>query len=162
MRYTLRVNGATHEVQAEPTDTLLSVLRDDLGLTGSKYGCGEGQCGACTVLLDGQAVRSCVTRLPAVARKTITTIEGLAEGERLHPVQQAFLDVEAFQCGYCTPGMIMAAVALLRTIANPSEQDIVRAMNGNICRCGTYPRIVQAIRMASERMRPTGSAGGAR
>jgi aerobic-type carbon monoxide dehydrogenase small subunit (CoxS/CutS family) len=162
MRYTLRVNGATHEVQAEPTDTLLSVLRDDLGLTGSKYGCGEGQCGACTVLLDGQAVRSCVTRLPAAARKTITTIEGLAEGERLHPVQQAFLDVEAFQCGYCTPGMIMAAVALLRTIANPSEQDIVRAMNGNICRCGTYPRIVQAIRMASERMRPTGSAGGAR
>jgi aerobic-type carbon monoxide dehydrogenase small subunit (CoxS/CutS family) len=161
MRYTLRVNGATHEVQAEPTDTLLSVLREDLGLTGSKYGCGEGQCGACTVLLDGQAVRSCVTRVPAAAQKAITTIEGLAEGERLHPVQQAFLEVEAFQCGYCTPGMIMAAVALLRANATPSEQDITRAMNGNICRCGTYPRIVQAIRMAAERIRPAGSAGGA-
>ena len=162
MRYTLRVNGATHEVQAEPTDTLLSILREDLGLTGSKYGCGEGQCGACTVLLDGQAVRSCVTRVSAAAPKAITTIEGLAEGDRLHPVQQAFLEVEAFQCGYCTPGMIMAAVALLRANAAPSEQDIVRAMNGNVCRCGTYPRIVQAIRLAAGRTRPAGSAGGAR
>ncbi len=162
MRYTLRVNGATHEVDADPTDTLLSVLRDDLGLTGSKYGCGEGQCGACTVLLDGRAVRSCVTRVSAVASRPVTTIEGLAEGSRLHPVQQAFLETEALQCGYCTPGMIMAAVGLLRTTPSPTDEEITRAMNGNICRCGTYSRIVKAIRLAADRMRPAGSAGAAR
>ncbi len=156
MRYALRVNGARHEVEAEPTETLLSVLRDRLGLTGSKYGCGEGQCGACTVLLGTRAVHACVTRVSAVADADVTTIEGLAGAGTLHPVQQAFLDVEAFQCGYCTPGMIMAAVALLRTTPSPSDDDIIRAMNRNICRCGTYPRIVQAIHAAAGQMRQPG------
>ena len=161
MRYTLRVNGVTREVQAEADDTLLSVLRDDLGLTGSKYGCGEGQCGACTVMVGPRAVRSCVTRVSAVGDRAVTTIEGIADGDRLHPVQEAFLEVEAFQCGYCTPGMVVAAVALLRARPNPSDQEIVRAMDGNICRCGTYPRIVQAIKLAAERLRSSGRAGGA-
>lgn len=161
MRYTLRVNGVTREVQAEADDTLLSVLRDDLGLTGSKYGCGEGQCGACTVLVGPRAVRSCVTRVSAVGDRPVTTIEGIADGDRLHPVQEAFLEVEAFQCGYCTPGMVVAAVALLRARPNPSDQEIVRAMDGNVCRCGTYPRIVQAIKLAAERLRSSDRAGGA-
>ena len=157
-RYVLRVNGKDREVDAEPGDSLLSVLRYDFGLTGSRYGCGEGQCGACTVLLDGAGARSCVTRVGSVGRKAITTVEALAEGERLHPVQQAFLDAEAFQCGYCTSGMVMATVGLLKTNANPSEADIARLMDRNVCRCGTYPRIVKAVRMAAERMRSTSSA----
>jgi aerobic-type carbon monoxide dehydrogenase small subunit (CoxS/CutS family) len=155
--YTLRINGKTHEIAGEPDDSLLSVLRYELDLTGSKFGCGEGACGACTVLVDNQATRSCVTRLAAVAGKSITTIEGLA-GARLHPVQQAFLDAEAFQCGYCTPGMVMAAVSLLRTNPAPSEADIARIMDRNVCRCGTYPRIVRAVKLAAERMKNTGSA----
>ncbi len=154
-RYTLRVNGKTHQVEGQPGDSLLSVLRYDLGLTGSKYGCGEGQCGACTVFLNGQAARSCVTTLAVAAGKPITTIEGVAEGGRLHPVQEAFIDAEAFQCGYCTPGMVMATIALLRANPNPSEQEIVRTLDRNVCRCGTFPRIVKAIRLASERMRTT-------
>jgi aerobic-type carbon monoxide dehydrogenase small subunit (CoxS/CutS family) len=158
-RYALRINGKTHEVAGEPDDSLLSVLRDDLELTGSKYGCGEGQCGACTVLLDGRAVRSCVTTLTAAAGKPITTIEGLASGERLHPVQEAFLEAEAFQCGYCTPGMVVATVSLLRDNANPTEQDIARALDGNVCRCGTFPRIVKAVRLAARRMRAADTAG---
>ena len=160
MAITLRVNGRTHEVQADPGDTLLPVLRYDLGLTGSKFGCGEGQCGACTVLVDGQAQRSCVTRLSAVEGKAVTTIEGVAEGERLHAVQEAFLEAEAFQCGYCTPGMIMASIALLRANASPSEQDIARAMDRNVCRCGTYPRIVKAIGLAAARLRTSEGTGG--
>src|SRR5919205_1331370 len=135
-RYVLRINGRSHEVDAEPGDNLLSILRGDLGLTGSRYGCGEGQCGACSVLLDGAAARSCVTRVASVGTKAITTIEALAEGERLHPVQQAFLDAEAFQCGYCTSGMVMATVGLLKTNANPSEADVARLMDRNVCRCG--------------------------
>jgi nicotinate dehydrogenase subunit A len=162
MPIALRVNGRTYEVQAEPGDMLLPVLRQDLALTGSKFGCGEGQCGACTVLVDGQSTRSCVTRVSTLAGKSITTIEGLAEGDRLHAVQDAFLEVEAFQCGYCTPGMIMATVALLRGAPNPSESEIARALHGNVCRCGTYPRIVQAVRLASRRMRSADSAEGAR
>jgi aerobic-type carbon monoxide dehydrogenase small subunit (CoxS/CutS family) len=158
-RYALRVNGRTHEVEGEPGDSLLSVLRDDLELTGSKYGCGEGQCGACTLLLEGRAVRSCVTTLAAASGKPITTIEGLASGDRLHPVQEAFLEAEAFQCGYCTPGMVVATVSLLRDNANPTEQDIARALDGNICRCGTFPRIVKAVRLAARRMRTADSAG---
>ncbi len=158
-RYSLRINGRTHDVEGEPGDTLLSILRYELGLTGSKYGCGEGQCGACTVLVDGQAARSCVTTLAAVAAKPITTIEGIAPGDRLHPVQEAFLDTEAFQCGYCTPGMVVATVALLKANPNPSEQDIARALDRNVCRCGTFPRIVKAIRLAAERMRTTNTAG---
>jgi len=157
-RYVLRVNGKDREVDAEPGDSLLSVLRYDFGLTGSRYGCGEGQCGACTVLLDGAGARSCVTRVGSVGQKAITTIEALADGERLHPVQQAFLDTEAFQCGYCTSGMVMATVGLLKTNPNPTEPEIARLMDRNVCRCGTYPRIVKAVRMAAERMRTTSSA----
>ena len=162
MRYVLRVNGSDREVDADAGDSLLSILRHDFALTGSKYGCGEGQCGACTVLLDGAAARSCVTRLASIGTKAITTIEGLApSAAALHPVQQAFLEVEAFQCGYCTPGMIMAAVGLLKTNPRPSEQDVARLMDRNVCRCGEYPRIVKAVRLAAERMR-TGSAAAAR
>jgi len=162
-RYVLRVNGRDHEVDAEPGDSLLSVLRYDFGLTGSRFGCGEGQCGACTVLLDGAGARSCVTRVGTVGTKAITTIEALDAGGQLHPVQQAFLDTEAFQCGYCTSGMIMATVGLLKTNPNPSEDDVARLMDRSVCRCGTYPRIVKAVRLAADRMRRTKTvAGGAR
>ena len=147
--FTLRINGRTHQVEGEPGDSLLSILRYELGLTGSKFGCGEGFCGACTVLIDDQATRSCVARLGAVAGKTITTIEGIGGADRLHPVQQAFLDAEAFQCGYCTPGMVMATIGLLKTRPNPSDEDIARLMDRNVCRCGTYRRIVEAIRKAA-------------
>jgi len=158
-RYSLRINGRAHEVEGEPGDDLLSVLRYDLGLTGSKYGCGEGHCGACTVLVGGQAARSCVTSLAAATGKPITTIEGVSAGDRLHPVQEAFLEIEAFQCGYCTPGMVMATISLLKVNPNPSEADIARVLDRNICRCGTFPRIVTAIRLAAKRMRTTSSAG---
>lgn len=146
----LTVNGRPCSVDAEPQTSLLSVLREQLDLTGSKYGCGEGQCGACTVLIDGKAHRSCVTRVGTVAQKQITTIEGLATGEQLHPVQEAFLEAEALQCGYCTSGMIMSAVALLQRNPSPNESEIINFMDGNICRCGTYPRIVSAIQKASK------------
>lgn len=158
-RYTLRVNGRSTQVEADPDDNLLAVLRRDLGLTGSKYGCGEGHCGACTVLVDGQTTRSCVTRVSRVAGQPITTIEGIADGDQLHPVQTAFLEVEAFQCGYCTPGMVMAAVGLLRTHPNPSQADIARVMDRNVCRCGVFSRIVRAIQLAAGRM-PSPSSGG--
>ena len=135
------------------------MLRDDFALTGSRFGCGEGQCGACTVLLDGAGARACVTRIGSVGDKSITTIEALApSAARLHPVQRAFLDAEAFQCGYCTSGMIMATVGMLKTNPNPSEQDIARLLDRNVCRCGTYPRIVKAVRLAAERMRGTATA----
>ena len=159
--FTLNVNGRTHQIEGEPGDSLLSVLRYELGLTGSKYGCGEGYCGACTVLVDGQITRSCVTRIGAVAGKPIATIESIADGDRLHPVQEAFLEAEAFQCGYCTPGMVMATIGLLRTTPSPTEQDIAKVMDRNVCRCGTYPRIVRAVRLAAERSKTSGS-GGAR
>ena len=154
--YEVRINGRTHQVEGDPDDSLLSVLRYELDLTGSKFGCGEGACGACTVLVGDQATRSCVTRLAAVAGKSITNIEGLG-ADRLHPVQQAFLDAEAFQCGYCTPGMVMATVSLLRSNPAPSETDIARVMDRNVCRCGAYPRIVRAVQLAAERMRTTQS-----
>ena len=125
-------------------------MRDDLDLTGSKYGCGEGQCGACTVLIDGQAVRSCITKIRGVAGKKIITIEGIEKNGRLHPLQEAFIEADALQCGYCTPGMIMSGVALLSKNPNPSKAEIIRSMEGNVCRCGTYPRIVTAIRKASQ------------
>lgn len=160
-RYSLRVNGRTHEVEGEAADTLLSVLRYELGLTGSKYGCGEGYCGACSVLVDGQLARSCSVRLAAADGKPITTIEAVADGDRLHPVQEAFLEIEAFQCGYCTPGMVMATIALLKAHPDPSAADIARFMARNVCRCGTYPRIVQAVKLAAERMR-TSDRGGVR
>jgi aerobic-type carbon monoxide dehydrogenase small subunit (CoxS/CutS family) len=129
--------------------TLLSALRDDLDLTGSKYGCGEGQCGACTVLVDGVAMRSCITPVGRVGNKKITTIEGLAKDQQLHPLQEAFIKADAMQCAYCTSGMIMAATALLNKNPKPNREQIVTAMNGNICRCGTYQRIIEAIQMAS-------------
>jgi aerobic-type carbon monoxide dehydrogenase small subunit (CoxS/CutS family) len=153
----LHVNGVRRRIDADAERPLLSVLRDDLDLTGSKYGCGEGRCGACTVLLDGRPVRSCTTPLSATAGKQVRTIEGLAQGERLHPLQEAFLHADAYQCGYCTPGMIMSACALLAQQANPTREEIIRFMNGNICRCGTYPRIVSAIQEAARALQ-----GGAR
>ena len=158
-RYTLRVNGRTHEVEGEAGDSLLSVLRYELGLTGAKYGCGEGHCGACTVLIDDQLARSCTTRLAAVAGKPVLTIEAVADGDRLHPVQEAFLETEAFQCGYCTPGMVMATIALLRAHPDPTDNDIARFMARNVCRCGTYPRIQQAVKLAAARLRTRSNVG---
>ena len=145
----LHVNGKNYLLEADSDESLLWVLRERLGLTGSKYGCGEGQCGACTVLIDGNPRRSCITTVGAVAAKQIITIEGLSNDGHLHPVQQAFLDAEALQCGYCTSGMIMTAAALVRTQPDASEEQIRHFMEGNICRCGTYPRIVEAIRRAA-------------
>ena len=145
----LNINGKTLKVDVDPQTTLLSVLRSDLDLTGTKYGCGEAQCGACTVLIDGQQTRSCITQVGRVANSRITTIEGLETGGRLHPLQEAFLKADALQCGYCTPGMIMSGVALLNKNAKPTKEEIVRHMNGNVCRCGTYLRIVAAIEMAA-------------
>lgn len=145
----LLVNGVRHRVDAEPGRTLLSVLRDDLDLTGTKYGCGEGRCGACTVLVDGRAVKSCLVRVESAAGKRITTIEGLERNGQLHPLQAAFLEADALQCGYCTPGMIMAAAALLDRNPNPTEPEIAVALESNLCRCGTYPRIIQAVRLAA-------------
>jgi nicotinate dehydrogenase subunit A len=156
----LAINGKHYSVDADPQTSLLSVLREDLDLTGSKYGCGEGMCGACTVLIDGKAQRSCITRVGTVSGKQITTIEGLANEDQLHPVQQAFLDAGAMQCGYCTSGMIMSAVALLKKNPAPSEGDIIDFMDGNVCRCGTYSRIVSAIQKASKPA-ATAAKGGA-
>jgi aerobic-type carbon monoxide dehydrogenase small subunit (CoxS/CutS family) len=149
----LHVNGSRRPVNADAERSLLSVLRDDLDLTGSKYGCGEGRCGACTVLLDGKPVRSCTTRVGAAEGKPIRTIEGLAQGEHLHPLQEAFLQTGALQCGYCTSGMILSALALLTSQPEPQRDDIVRFMNGNICRCGTYARILTAIEQAAQAMK---------
>jgi aerobic-type carbon monoxide dehydrogenase small subunit (CoxS/CutS family) len=152
----LFVNGTRRSVEADAGSSLLGVLRDELDLTGTKYGCGEGQCGACTVLVDGRPVRSCITQVGGVAGKRITTVEGLERDGRLHPVQEAFLEEGAMQCGYCIPGMIMSGVGLLEANPDPSAQEIVRAMEGNICRCGTYPRIVAAIRRAAASARKGG------
>jgi aerobic-type carbon monoxide dehydrogenase small subunit (CoxS/CutS family) len=149
----LQVNGSRRAVAADAGRSLLSVLRDDLGLTGSHYGCGEGKCGACTVLLDGQAVHSCITRVRAAAGKKVLTIEGVAKGDKLHPLQEAFLECDALQCGYCTPGMIMSALALLEAKPEPTRQEIVAAMDGNVCRCGAYARIVAAVEKAAKRMK---------
>src|SRR6185312_9130002 len=149
MRIDIDVNGHRHSVDVDPSQTLLEVLRDELGLTGTKYGCGEGRCGACTVLVGSHAVASCTIPAQSAAGQPITTIEGLERDGRLHPVQQAFLDEQAFQCAYCTPGMVMASVALLRANAQPSREDIAQALETNVCRCGTYPRIVAAVRRAA-------------
>ncbi len=148
----IKVNGSVRKIDADSEWSLLSVLRDQLDLTGTKYGCGEGQCGACTVLIDGVAKRSCRTQVGLVGDNEVTTIEGLAFGEHLHPLQQAFLDEAAMQCAYCTSGMIMSAAALLNSNHSPSTDDILRAMEGNLCRCGTYPRIVAAIQKAAKSM----------
>jgi len=145
----LTVNGNKMTVDVDSTVSLLSVLRNDLDLTGSKYGCGEGQCGACTVLLDGQPIRSCTTQVGRAAGKQITTIEGLEKDGKLTPLQEAFIKADAMQCAYCTSGMIMTASALLNKSSRPNRDEIVSAMNGNICRCGTYQRIVNAIEIAA-------------
>jgi aerobic-type carbon monoxide dehydrogenase small subunit (CoxS/CutS family) len=145
----LNVNGKRRTVDVDASVSLLSVLRDDLDLTGTKYGCGEGRCGACTVLLDGQLTRSCVTQVGRAAGKQITTIEGLEKDGRLHPLQEAFIKADAMQCAFCSSGMIMAATALLSKNARPSRDEIVSGMNRNICRCGVYQRIIEAIQIAS-------------
>ena len=145
----LNINNKNYTVNVSPEDNLLTVLRNHLDLTGSKYGCGEGSCGACTVLIDGKATRSCVTPANSATGKKITTIEGLAQNGEMHLVQTAFLNADVFQCAYCAPGMIMSAVSLLQKNASPTEQEIIKSMQGNICRCGTYPRIIKAIQEAS-------------
>jgi aerobic-type carbon monoxide dehydrogenase small subunit (CoxS/CutS family) len=145
----LTVNGTARTVDTDPERPLLEVLREDLALTGAKFGCGEGQCGACTVLLDGNPVRSCITPVRTVGSKKITTIEGLSTGATLHPVQQAFVEENAIQCGYCTPGMVMRTVALLQTNPKPTDEQIVEGLNGNLCRCTGYHRILAAVRRAA-------------
>lgn len=157
----LMINGVRLDYDSDPQQPLLHVLRDRFGLTGSKIGCGEGECGVCTVLIDDQPVRSCVTPVGTVAGKRVLTIEGLAQGDQLHPLQQAFLDCDALQCGYCTAGMIMSGVGLLMQCPEPSEAEIVGFMQGNICRCGTYPRIVSAIQQAAEELQATVPGGQA-
>lgn len=152
----LMVNGTPHEIEFDPDLMLLHVLRDKLGLTGSKIGCAEGQCGVCTVLVSQQPVRSCITPVSEAAHQPIVTIEGLARNGQLHPLQQAFLDQDALQCGYCTPGMIMAAVGLLRQHPEPTIDQIVEYMQGNLCRCGTYPRIIRAIQQAAAELARSG------
>ena len=148
----LEVNGKRYSVRYAPDTPLLYVLRDELGLTGTKYGCGEGMCGSCTVLLAGTARRSCQVPVSAALGKPVTTIEGLEKDGKLHPVQEAFVEEGAFQCAYCTSGMIMSSVSLLQSNHNPSEEQIVQSMQGNICRCGTYPRIMEAVRKAAVKM----------
>ncbi|KKK90128.1 hypothetical protein LCGC14_2726200 [marine sediment metagenome] len=155
MEITVRftVNGKKKTVTTDTARPLLDVLREDLHLTGAKYGCGEGRCGACTVLMDGKKILSCVTAVAEADKKTITTIEGLAKGNSLHPVQQAFLAEGAMQCGYCTSGMIMAAVAFLEKNPNPTDEEIATGMNVNLCRCNGYPKILKAVRLAAKKCR---------
>src|SRR5687767_1756786 len=145
----LQINNKKYTVEGVNDESLLTVLREYLDLTGSKYGCGEGACGACTVLVEDKAVRSCITQASNVVGKKITTIEGLEQNGKLHAVQTAFVNADAFQCAYCASGMIMSAVSLLQKNTNPSDEEIMREMQGNICRCGIYPRIIKAIREAS-------------
>ena len=154
----LTVNGEQHEVRTDPERPLLDVLREDLKLTGTKYGCGEGQCRACTVLLDGKPVTSCRTPATNADGKTIVTIEGLAANGDLHPVQEAFLEKQAMQCGYCVPGMILTTVGLLEQNPHPSEEEIIEWMNGNLCRCCAYPNILLAVRQAAANSKPNETA----
>ncbi|HVT79808.1 MAG TPA: (2Fe-2S)-binding protein [Phycisphaerae bacterium] len=146
---TLTVNGKSHTLNTDTDRPLLQVLREDLHLTGPKYGCGQAQCGACSVLVDDKRIFSCVSAVKSVAGKSVTTIEGLAAGDTLHPVQQAFCDEGAYQCGFCTAGMIMAAVAFLKTTPRPTDSQIIAGMNRNLCRCCSYPRILSAVKRAS-------------
>jgi aerobic-type carbon monoxide dehydrogenase small subunit (CoxS/CutS family) len=152
-KISFELNGKKTELVIDPTNTLLWVLRNQLGLTGTKYGCGMGFCGACTVLIDNEAIRSCTLPVGDVAGKKITTIEGLEKNGKLHPVQQAFVDHDALQCGFCTPGMVMNAVALLNKNPKPTRQDIISGMEDNLCRCGAHVRIVQAVETASTKMK---------
>ena len=147
------LNGEPVSLEIDPDRMLLWVLRTDLGLTGTKYGCGEAQCGACTVLVDNRAVRSCVFRVKGVEGKKVVTIEGLSENGQLHPLQEAFVEHDALQCGFCTPGMILTAYSLLLRNPRPTREEILRGMDRNLCRCGSYFRIVQAIESAAQRMK---------
>ena len=151
------INGREQQVQPEPGISLLTLLREQLGMTGTKYGCGEGECGACTVLIDGSAKRSCRIDAVDAAGRQITTIEGLGTPENLHPVQSAFIKHQAFQCGFCTTGMIMSTAALLKKKTTPSDTDIISALNGNICRCGTHPRVIAAVREAATELSKAGA-----
>lgn len=148
--FEVNINGRRRTVNTEPDRPLLDVLREDLDLTGTKYGCGEGQCLSCAVLMDGNVVPSCLTTVASAVGHEITTIEGLANGDELHPVQQAFLEVEAMQCGYCVPGQIISAAGLLGSNPDPSDDEIIRGMNGNICRCNGYVRLIEAVRRAAQ------------
>jgi len=148
----IEVNGKRYAVSYAPDTPLLYVLHDELGLTGTKYGCGEGQCGACTVLIGGAPRRSCQISVSAAATKPVTTVEGLEKDGKLHPVQQAFLEAGAFQCAFCTSGMVMSSVGLLQANANPKREDLVQFLQGNICRCGTHPRIIKAVQHAAKMM----------
>lgn len=152
MAFEIVLNGRARRIESEAERPLLDVIREDFGLTGTKYGCGEGQCRACTVLMDGKPVTSCLIPMRAAAGKRITTIEGLGDAANLHPVQQAFLEAGAMQCGYCTPGMILRTVALLEASPNPTETQIVEGLNGNLCRCGGYIQILEAVRKAARKM----------
>ena len=153
MNVSLNVNGQQRTLSTDPQRPLLEVLREEFQLTGTKYGCGEGQCGACTVLVDGRRLLSCVTPVSRVDCKTITTIEGLAQGDALHPVQEAFLAEGAIHCGYCTPGMVLSTVALLKEKPNPTDADIQSGLAGQLCRCCGYPKILKAVHHAAEQLR---------
>ncbi len=146
------LNGRELEIETDPNRTLLEVLRTDFGLTGTKYGCGVGQCGACTVIIDGAAKYSCLTLIGQVNGRRVETVEGLAGGKDLHPLQYSFLENHAFQCGYCTPGMLMSAKALLDQNSFPSEEEVKVALSGNLCRCTGYTQIVKAVRHAAEKL----------
>jgi len=150
-RVKLRVNGREHEVEVEPKTPLLYVLRNDLGLKGTRFGCGVGQCGACMVIMEGKAVPSCDTPLWSAEGKEITTIEGLGSRDKPHPLQQAFLDEQAAQCGYCINGILMSAAALLQRSKRPTEEEIAKALERNLCRCGTHVRILRAIKKAAQK-----------
>jgi xanthine dehydrogenase YagT iron-sulfur-binding subunit len=157
----LTINAGEHEVALEGHETLLALLRDGLRLTGTKLGCGRGECGACTVLVAGRPVYSCLTLAAGCEGQSITTVEGLAAGETLHPLQRAFIEHDALQCGYCTPGQLMAAAALLARHPAPSEDEVRRGMSGNLCRCGTYPKIALAVQAAAATLRAGAASGGA-
>lgn len=147
------VNGVRHKLRVKPWDTLLDVIRDQLGLTGTKEGCGLGECGACTVIMDGKTVNSCLVLAPEADGKEITTIEGLAEDDKLHPIQEAFIECGGLQCGFCTPGMVISTKALLDENPNPSEEEIRRGIAGNFCRCTGYTKIFESIKLASQKLR---------
>jgi aerobic-type carbon monoxide dehydrogenase small subunit (CoxS/CutS family) len=153
MTLEFELNGNTQRCSPAEGVTLLELLREDFGLLGAKLGCGEGQCGSCTVLLDGRGVRACITRAASVSGRKVITIEGLAKPGGMHPLQQAFIDRQAFQCGFCTPGMIMGAAGLLNANPSPAPREIAAGLDGHICRCGTYPRIVEAVRLAAQVMK---------
>ncbi len=153
---TLFVNGTEYALKVKPSATLLEAIREDLGLTGAKEGCGEGECGACTVLMDGEAVNACLILAAEADGRQITTIEGLAQGEELHPIQQAFVDLGGLQCGFCTPGMILSAKVLLQANPDPSDEEIKKALEGNFCRCTGYTKIMESVRAAARAMKGEG------